>query len=190
MKTSLPTIHIKYPSWVAEKVGWERGYHTLEERMHLAIALARENVLRDTGGPFGAAIFESKSGRLVSVGINLVVSLQNSILHAETVALMMAQRRLRSFTLSNDNMPIYELVTSCEPCAMCLGAVLCSRVRRVVYGASREDAAQIGFDEGPVFPESYAYLAARGIEFVRDICRAEARAVLDLYVRQGGIIYL
>jgi tRNA(Arg) A34 adenosine deaminase TadA len=189
MRVFLPRIQIEYPDWVAQQIDWERRYLTLEKRMCLVIELARENVQRETGGPFGAAVFESQSGRLVSVGMNLVVPFCNSILHAEIVALMMAHQQLRSFTLSSDSMPAHELVTSCEPCAMCLGAILWSGVKRVVFGASREDAIEIGFDEGPVFSESYEYLEVRGIEFVRDICRAEARAVLDLYVRQGGVIY-
>lgn len=158
--------------------------------MRLAIELARENVSKGTGGPFGAAVFESQTGRLISVGVNLVVPLQNSILHAEIIALMMAHQCLRSFTLKADPKTAYELVTSCEPCAMCLGAIFASKVQRVICGASREDALKLGFDEGPVFPESYEYLEARGIEFVRHICRMEARAVLDLYVQRGGIIYI
>ena len=59
--------------------------------------------------------------------------------------------------------PPHELFTSCEPCAMCLGAVLWSGVRRVVYAARRDDALRLSFDEGPVFPESFAYLRRRGI---------------------------
>nr|MBA3258060.1 nucleoside deaminase [Gemmatimonadales bacterium] len=77
----------------------------------------------------------------------------------------------------------------CEPCAMCLGATLWSGVRRLVCGATREDAAALGFDEGPVFPESYAYLESRGIEVIRSVLREDAAAVLDLYQRSGGPIY-
>jgi tRNA(Arg) A34 adenosine deaminase TadA len=183
-------VQIEYPDWVIQQIDWERCYRAPEERMRFVIGLARENVLHRTGGPFGAAVFESQTGRLVSVGVNLVVSQQNAMLHAEIVALMMAQHRLRSFTLNTDPKIQYELVTSCEPCAMCLGAIFASKVRRVVWGASREDAIRIGFDEGPVFPESYEYLKARGIEFIENICCAEARAVLDLYIQHGGIIYV
>nr|BAL54241.1 CMP/dCMP deaminase zinc-binding [uncultured Acetothermia bacterium]BAL60271.1 CMP/dCMP deaminase zinc-binding [Candidatus Acetothermum autotrophicum] len=182
-------VTIEYPAWVAQKIDWERRYSSPEERMRLAIDLARENVVHKTGGPFGAAVFERQTGRLISVGVNLVVSLKNALLHAEIVALMMAHQRLRSFTLSADPQVQYELVTSCEPCALCLGAIFASKVRRVLCGASRDDAMQIGFDEGPVFPESYEYLEARGIEFVRHLCRAEAKAILDLYAQHGGIIY-
>jgi tRNA(Arg) A34 adenosine deaminase TadA len=72
---------------------------------------------------------------------------------------------------------------------MCLGATLWSGVTRLVFGASRDDATALEFDEGPVFPESYAYLESRGIEVVRGVMRKEAAAVLELYRRQGGPIY-
>ncbi|MBA2245854.1 MAG: nucleoside deaminase [Gemmatimonadetes bacterium] len=184
-----PVIHIEYPDWVGEVVDWERRYATDEERMRLAIGLSRENVLRGTGGPFGAAIVEAESGQLVAVGMNSVVRLNNCTLHGEMVAFMMAQQRLNSFTLAAPGMPVHELVTSCEPCAMCLGATLWSGVRRVVCGAHRDDARRLNFEEGPVFPESHAYLAARGIEIVHGVLREEANAVLELYRSRQGIIY-
>jgi tRNA(Arg) A34 adenosine deaminase TadA len=105
------------------------------------------------------------------------------------VAFMMAQQRLRSYTLGAAGMPSHELVTSCEPCAMCLGAILWSGVKRVVMGALREDATRLRFEEGPVFPESYAYLERCGIEIVRGVLREEAKGVLDWYRLRGGPIY-
>jgi tRNA(Arg) A34 adenosine deaminase TadA len=157
--------------------------------MGLAISLARWNVLEDTGGPFGAAVFERHTGRLVSVGMNLVVPLSNSALHAEMVAFMMAQARVGSYTLGGDGLPEHELATSCEPCAMCLGATLWSGVRRVVCGATRDDALKLEFDEGPVFDQSYEYLAARGVEVTRAVRRKDAAGVLALYRQRNGVIY-
>jgi tRNA(Arg) A34 adenosine deaminase TadA len=184
-----PAVVIEYPDWVDEAIDWAREYHTDEERMRLAIAVARENVDRGTGGPFGAAIFESGTGRLVSVGMNSVVRLNNCTLHGEMVAFMMAQKKLGSYTLKSAMLPRHELHTSCEPCAMCLGTTLWSGVQRVVYGATREDATILHFEEGPVFPESYKYLEDRGIEIVRNVLRNEARAVLELYRAKAGKIY-
>ena len=184
-----PVVHVEYPEWVSSVVDWDRIYETDEDRMRLAIAVSRENVQRATGGPFGAAIFERDTGRLVAVGMNSVVRLSNCTLHGEMVAFMMAQRRLDTFTLNAPGLPAHELHTSCEPCAMCLGATLWSGVRRVVYGAGREDAARLDFEEGPVFPESYRYLEDRGIEIVRSVLRDEARAVLELYRANSGRIY-
>jgi len=182
-------VHVDYPEWVRDAVAWDVPYHTDEERMRLAIRVSRENVEHETGGPFGAAIFERESGALVAIGMNSVVRLNNSTLHGEMVAFMMAQQRLGSFTLGAPGQPVHELVTSCEPCAMCLGATLWSGVRRLVYGATREDASRLRFDEGPVFPESYHYLESRGIEVVRGVLRDEAAAVLDRYRAKSGPIY-
>ena len=186
---TLPSVRIDLPAWVNEVVPWDRRFGGDEDRMRLAIALSRENVARGTGGPFGAAIFERDSGAVVAVGMNSVIRLNNAALHGEMMAFMMAQQRLGSFTLAAKGMPVHELVTSCEPCAMCLGAILWSGVRRVVCGAGREDATRLNFEEGPVFPESYRYLEDRGIEIVHAVCRAEAREVLELYRKNSGKIY-
>jgi tRNA(Arg) A34 adenosine deaminase TadA len=170
-------------------VDWNARYSTDDDRMGLAIELSRQNVLRGTGGPFGAAVFESDSGALVAVGVNSVVRLRNSTLHAEILALMLAEHRVGTYSLLSAELPTHELVTSCDPCAMCLGAVHWSGVRRLVTGATREDAIALSFDEGPVFPESFAYLEARGVAVVRGVRRKAAAAVLELYKRQGGPIY-
>lgn len=185
----LPVIHIEYPQWVSSVVNWDRAYRNDSERMALAIQMSRENVLRETGGPFGAAVFERDTGKLVSVGMNLVVPKKNCTLHGEMVAFMMAQARLNSFTLSAEEFPVHELFTSCDPCAMCLGATLWSGVTRIVCGATREDAMRFQFDEGPVFPESYRYLKERGIEAIHGIQQKEAAEVLALYMQKTGLIY-
>lgn len=184
---SAPSLTISYPDWVAGHVDWNRTYASDHDKMRLAIELSRQNVLRGTGGPFGAAVFEMDTGRLVSVGMNLVVPLNNCVLHAEVVALMMAGSRVGSFSL--DGEARHELVTSCAPCAMCLGASLWSGVRRIVCGATSVDAERIGFDEGPVFTASHDYLADKGIRIEHGVLRAEARAVLDLYASHSGMIY-
>lgn len=186
---TLPNIEIHYPSWLRDSFDWDQQYPSDDDKMRLAIELSRMNVMHGTGGPFGAAIFERGSGRLVAVGMNLVIPNNNSALHGEIVAFMMAQARLATHTLNTLGGPGHELATSCEPCAMCLGATLWSGVSRMLCGASREDAQRLQFDEGPVFPESYAYLEARGIEIVHEVCREEAAEVLELYQSLSGVIY-
>ena len=157
--------------------------------MRLAIALARRNVESRTGGPFGAAVFERLSGKLVAGGVNLVLPMKNSMLHAEVVAIILAEHRRQSFTLGIESGTEHELVTSCEPCAMCLGAIHWSGVSSVITGATRQDAEDTRFEEGPVFPESYRYLEQRGVTFTREVLREEARAVLRLYATMSGEIY-
>ncbi|OPY87193.1 MAG: Guanine deaminase [Syntrophus sp. PtaU1.Bin208] len=183
------SIFINLPSWVFEVLDFAAPGCTDEDKMRLTIRLACENVLQGTGGPFGAAIFHQPGNRLVAVGVNSVERLQNAILHAEVMAIMLAEARLKSYSLRAKGSSYHELITSCEPCAMCLGAALWSGARRIVCGAGREDASGLGFEEGPVFPESYRYLEARGIEIVHGVLADEARAVFDLYRQQQGLIY-
>lgn len=181
-------VTVTLPSWVSQVVDFDAMYATDAERMRLAIRLSHENVERGTGGPFGAAVFERDTGRLVAVGVNEVMTLGNSTLHAEMVALQCAERRVRSYSLHEGRVE-HDLFTSCAPCAMCLGATLWSGVTRLVAAADREDAERAAFDEGPVFAESYAYLADRGITVVRGYLREEAVAVIELYRRLGGVAY-
>jgi tRNA(Arg) A34 adenosine deaminase TadA len=99
---------------------------------------------------------------------------------------MGAERRIGSFTLADRSR---ELHASCAPCAMCLGAIHWSGVTRLVCGATREDAESLGFDEGPVFDESYRYLEQHGVEVVHGIRREEAADVMQSYLDRGGPIY-
>lgn len=175
--------------WALALAARERTYPTDDHRMALAIALAAENVARGTGGPFGAAVFDEETGEVLGVGVNSVERLHNCALHAEVLALMTAQQQLGTHTFARGDRRRHVLATSCDPCAMCLGAIHWSGIRRVLCGATREDALSIGFDEGPVFAESIEYLAARGVEFVHGLRRAEARAVLERYRDAGGLVY-
>ena len=157
--------------------------------MGFVVTLASMNVAHGTGGPFGAAVFEIRSGRLVAIGMNLVVSTHCSLAHAELVALANAQRAVGDFDLGASGMPEHELVTSSEPCAMCFGAIPWTGIRRVMCGARASDAEAIGFDEGPKPKAWIAALRQRGITVVRDVGRAAAVTVLQQYQKSGGTIY-
>src|SRR5690606_35385038 len=149
------SLKFELPAWIDDVVDWDRPYPSVEDRVELAIRLSRENVERDGAGPFGAAVVETATGRLVSVDVNLVLPEGISVLHAEAVRPRFAHRRTGTRVLGGGEGPSHDLATSCDPCAMCLGATLWSGVRRVLAAADREDAMAVGFDEGPVFPESF-----------------------------------
>jgi tRNA(Arg) A34 adenosine deaminase TadA len=157
--------------------------------MRLAVELSRQNVERGTGGPFGAAIFEQESGRLLAPGMNLVVPSNCSVAHAEMVAFMIAQQIVKDFDLGGEGKPDYELYASTEPCAMCFGATPWSGVKKLVCGARDEDARVVGFDEGAKLPDWAAALEERGISVEKDVLREEAAAVLKYYAESGGEIY-
>ena len=182
-------LRIQLPDWIPALLsGYAQPLATVEERMRLAIALARGNVAHATGGPFGSAVFERDSGVLLSVGVNCVVSAHCSSAHAEILALSLAQRRLQTFTLGGPSVA-RQLVSTAEPCAMCLGAIAWSGVSEVVTGATDSDARQIGFDEGTKPGDWTSALTSRGIRVVPHVLRDECRAVLEEYRASGGEIY-
>jgi len=157
--------------------------------MRLVIEFAGLNVQQGTGGPFGAAIFDMDDGRLIAAGVNRVVPLNSSAAHAEMLAIAGAQQKLGSFDLGASGLPYCEMVSSCEPCAMCFGALPWSGIRQLVCGAKAEDALRIGFDEGPRHPDWIGELEARGIRVLTGVCRNKAAAVLAGYRAGGGLIY-
>jgi tRNA(Arg) A34 adenosine deaminase TadA len=182
-------VVIRLPAWVAAfTASLPAVIPACEDRLRVTIELARQNVAHGSGGPFGAAVFDER-GRLVAAGVNLVLPFGCSILHAEMVALALAERVAGRFDLSDGGRRQYELCASTEPCAMCFGAIPWSGVSRLVCGARDEDARAAGFDEGPKLPDWVGALAERGIEVVRDVLRAEAVAVFSDYAATGGAIY-
>ena len=157
--------------------------------MRLAIKLAERNVHENTGGPFGAAIFNSDSGAVISVGVNRVVPLNNSTAHAEMMAFMLAQQRLESFRL-DATQHRFVLATSAQPCAMCYGACPWAGIDRLLVGARREDVESLTeFDEGPMPRNWMQGLNRRGIRITRDVLRKEARDVFVDYNRSRGTSY-
>jgi len=182
-------LWIRLPDWVSGFVGeGEVAFSSVEGRMGFVVGASRENVRRETGGPFGAGVFDG-DGRLISFGVNIVEASNCSVLYAEIVAIAFAQKALGRYDLSNGGKEHYELVTSTEPCAMCFGAVPWSGVKSLVCGARDEDARSIGFDEGPKLANWVEALEQRGISVVRDVLREEATAVLREYAEGGGTIY-
>jgi tRNA(Arg) A34 adenosine deaminase TadA len=185
-----PGVTLRLPDWVGDLLAVEdRLYPRVEDRVRLAIELSRSNIRHGTGGPFGAAIFERETGRLLAPGVNLVTSLNSSVFHAEMVAFMIAQRVIGDFDLGGSGHPPYELVASTQPCAMCLGATPWSGVRHLVCGALDEDAEAIGFDEGMKPADWVGSLEERSITVERGVLREEATSVLREYAEEGGEIY-
>jgi tRNA(Arg) A34 adenosine deaminase TadA len=186
------TIHshcsFELPAWVKPfLVDWHQPLSSISGRMKLAIALSRESVMQKTGGPFGAVVVHEKTGELVSVGINLVTTAGLSIAHAEMVALSLAQLSVGQWNLSHSG-PL-QLVTSCEPCAMCFGALPWSGINSLICGARKQDAEAAGFDEGDKPTQWVKSLQRRDIEVERGVLRSDAAAVLAFYRDSGGSIY-
>ncbi len=182
------SFEVALPAWVLPESRAWRPCGDPESRMKLALSLARRNVAEETGGPFGAAVFDLADGRVLGVGVNCVVASGQSLAHAEMLALANAQRAVGGFDLAANGRRCV-LVTSAEPCAMCLGATCWSGVVALECAARGGDVELIGFDEGPKPADWAGALRTRGIEVRCDVLRDAANAVLSAYADRAGEIY-
>ncbi len=182
------SCELTLPDWLDAFVeNWPDPLETVEQRMQLAISLSAENVSHGTGGPFGAIVIEDETSRLIGVGVNLVTTAELSIAHAEMVAISLSQSANKNWNLGYE--ADVQLVTSCEPCAMCFGAVPWSGVTSLVWGASKDDAEAAGFDEGDKPANWVQSLENRKIRTQGSVLREEAAAVLKKYAKKEGAIY-
>lgn len=187
----ITSFYIDLPEWVIFHIkNLPETITSHEERIHLVNELAYQNFLRGTGGPFAAAIFERDTGKLISVGVNRVISRYCSSAHAEIVCLSLAQRILNTYDLGGTNMPIFQLVVNWRPCVMCFGATLWSGIRSLLIPGGGPELEQItGFDEGPMHPEWREELKKRGIELIEGIGKKEAIKVFNSFAKSNSIIY-
>lgn len=184
-----PEFHLRLPDWLIQLLNDPLPeLISDEQKMGWVIELSERNIAND-GGPFAAAVFERSAGQLISVGVNLVMPTTCSVMHAEIVALIMAQQQTAQAPLEQTSAHSYELFSSTEPCAMCMGAIPWAGISRLVCGARDEDARKIGFDEGDKPNDWVNHYAKRNISVVRDLCRREAAKVLEQYGQQQGTIY-
>ena len=184
--TSIFLPAIPYPDWLRRKIVEIQGVclSSVEERLHFVHALAEQNVRENTGSPFGAAVFHALTHELVSVGVNQVVLAGQSFAHAEMLALANAHEQLQLTDLRD-----YELVSSCEPCVMCAGGFLWSKVRTLVYGEPGTTARSIGFDEGDKPANWVEQLRQRGLQIFGPFPSEQGKRPFDLYKATQGKIY-
>lgn len=181
------TVHPQPPAWLAE-IPLRDRYVSAQDQVALAIELARQNVERDLGGPFGAAVFDAQ-GHVVSLGVNRVLPEGCSLAHAEIMAYLAAQARLGRARL-NETGAAYTLATSAQPCCQCYGATIWVGIDHLRIGARSSDVMELTeFDEGPLPADWVGELERRGIAVQRDIERETARQVLSSYRERGGTFY-
>ncbi len=168
-----------------EAIESQRSFTSSVEKMRFVLNLTALNI-DDGGGPFGAAVFDGDH-RLLAPGVNRVVADSAPVAHAEIVAIAAAGQTAETWDLATRG--DLTLVTSTEPCAMCLGAVPWSGVGAVIIGSRDADARAAGFDEGHKPRDWMEHLASIGISVERDVLRAEAAEALSDYSTNGGPIY-
>ena len=116
----------------------------MNEYMKIAKDLANDNLKTNAGGPFGACVV--KDGKIIGKGSNHVLANNDPTAHAEVMAIRDACKNINSYDLSD-----CELYTSCYPCPMCLSAIIWANIKKVYYGNTKEDAADIGFRDDFIY---------------------------------------
>ena len=150
--------------------------NTHEHFMKAAINLAQNGMDCNCGGPFGAVVV--KDNKIIAEGSNSVTSTNDPTAHAEVVAIREACKSLNTFQL--DGCVIY---TSCEPCPMCLGAIYWARPDKVYFGATKEDAAEVNFDDHFIYDEIELNFNKRHIPF-ENLMRKDANAVFEAWLNK------
>ncbi len=174
---------IDLPAWVADELADVPDVlPTHEDRMALVHRLAARNFVEGNGGPFAAIVVERETGRIVSVGVNVVLASGVSAAHAEVVALGLAQARLGTWDLGGSGLAAHELVVNWRPCVQCYGATLWSGVTSLVVAGSGPELEEItSFDEGPMVADWAEQFEARGISVLDGVLREQAIAVFHDY---------
>lgn len=139
-----------------------------------AIRKAEENILSGKGGPFGAVVV--RDGEIVAAAANRVTSTNDPTAHAEVVAIREACKTLDTFDLSG-----CEIYASCEPCPMCLGAIMWARIDKLYFAANRQDAARAGFDDELFYSELALPAEQRALQPTQ-LLKKEANLVFDKWL--------
>lgn len=184
-------IQLEIPQWLlASLQELPKAIDDVQARVQMILDLARLNLKHETGGPFAAGVFEKQTGKIVAIGVNLVVATHCSSAHAEIVAISLAQQQLRSYDLGGAGMPHHQLVVNAQPCAMCVGAIHWSGLRSVIFAATREQVEKLtGFDEGPVHPNWRQEFERRGIKVESGMLENEACQAFREFKSSGGLVY-
>ncbi len=112
------------------------------------------------GGPFGCVIV--KENKIISEGSNKVTSTNDPTAHGEIVAIREACLKLNTFNLIG-----CELYSTCEPCPMCLSAIYWSRIDKIFYANTRDDAKNIDFDDSFIYSEINKKIEDRKIQMIQ-----------------------
>ena len=153
----------------------------MNKYMQIANDCAEHGANCGEGGPFGAVIV-NKEGKIIAQGNNMVLKNNDPTAHAEVTVIREACKKLGTYDLSG-----YILYTSCEPCPMCLSAIIWSNIKEVYYACTRNDAGNIGFRDDVI----YDYLEGKNKDLIslKQIDRDECINLFEEYKKNNKIIY-
>ena len=136
---------------------------------------------KNEGGPFGAVITD-KEGNIIATGNNMVLKNNDPTAHAEITVIRDACQKLNTYDLSD-----YILYTSCEPCPMCLSAIIWANIKQVYYGCTKQDAGKIGFRDDMIY--EYLKGSNQDIIYLKQINRDECITLFQDYEKNNKVIY-
>ena len=153
----------------------------MNEYMKIAKDMAKNGMTNNEGGPFGAVIVD-KNGNIIAKGNNQVLKNNDPTAHAEVMAIRNACQILNTYDLSD-----YILYTSCEPCPMCLSAIIWANIKEIYYACNKNDAALIGFRDDMI----YEYLKGNNKDLInlKQLNREECIDLFEEYKKQEKTIY-
>ncbi len=153
----------------------------MNKYMEIAKKCAEIGINNNEGGPFGAVIIDKK-GNVIAKGNNRVIKDHDPTAHAEVTVIRDACKKLKTYDLSD-----YILYTSCEPCPMCLSAIIWANIKEVYFACTKEDAGNIGFRDDII----YEYLKGNKKDLIKlnQIDREECIKLFDEYKNQNKTIY-
>ncbi|WP_111467126.1 tRNA-specific adenosine deaminase [Microbacterium suaedae] len=186
-------VTLDLPDWLNDELAdVPDEIPAVADRVALVNRLADRNWREGGGGPFAALVAERATGRIVSVGVNVVLASNISLGHAEVTAIGTAQARLGTWDLGGAGLPEHELVVNWRPCVQCYGAAMWSGITSLVlagHGSECEDLTT--FDEGPMIDTWVEAFEQRGISVTLDVAKPEAVRVFEAYrdaVAAGGAV--
>ena len=153
----------------------------MNEFMKIAMENAQKGIRNNEGGPFGAVIVDAK-GNIVGRGNNRVLADNDPTAHAEVMAIRDACHNLNTYDLTGCT-----LYTSCEPCPMCLSAIIWANIKKVDYGCTKDDAADIGFRDSMIY--DFIRGENKNLLNLEEMDRNECLEVFEEYSKNEGTIY-
>ena len=153
----------------------------MNKYMKMAIDCAKYGASHNEGGPFGAVITD-KEGNIIAKSNNKVLANNDPTAHAEINVIREACKKLKTHDLSG-----YVLYSSCEPCPMCLSAIIWANIKEVYYACVRDDARKIGFRDDLIY--NYLEGKNRDLIYLKQIDREECVSLFEEYRKKNKTIY-
>lgn len=144
-----------------------------QQNRFMKMAIKEALVAKSKGEvPIGAIIV--KNGKIISKAHNLRETKMNSLKHAEIIAIDKACKKLNNFRLEE-----CELYVTVEPCLMCAGAIVLSRIDKVYFGA-RDDKYGAVCSVANVFGAT----SNHKVKYEEGILKEESRSILKEFFKE------